>query len=88
VSTCLSELALEDEPMEALLVHSITYRIAEGARAGRRVFRLQLVRNPRGVLVPGESPPPKHDPVAVLTTDASPGRLNRVRAGTVRHCTI
>ncbi len=40
-SPCLSELALEDEPMEALLAHSITYRIAVGPRAGRKVFTLQ-----------------------------------------------
>jgi hypothetical protein len=40
-STCLSEVALEDEPMEALLAHSITYRIAVGPRAGRKVFTLQ-----------------------------------------------
>jgi hypothetical protein len=38
---CLSELALGDEPMEALLAHSITYRIALGPRAGRKVFTLQ-----------------------------------------------
>ena len=40
-STCLSELALDDEPMQALLAHSITYRIAVGPRAGRKVFTLQ-----------------------------------------------
>jgi hypothetical protein len=40
-STCLSELALDDEPMDALLAHSITYRIAVGPRAGRKVFTLQ-----------------------------------------------
>ena len=40
-STCLSELALNDEPMEAFLAHSITYRIAVGPRAGRKVFTLQ-----------------------------------------------
>jgi len=39
-STCLSDLALEGEPMEALLAHSITYRIAVGPRAGRKVFTL------------------------------------------------
>jgi len=33
---CLSELALDDEPMQALLAHSIIYRIAVGPRAGRR----------------------------------------------------
>ncbi len=37
---CLSELALDDEPMQALLAHSITYRIAVGPRAGRKVFTL------------------------------------------------
>ena len=37
----LSELALDDEPMQALLAHSITYRIAVGPRAGRKVFTLQ-----------------------------------------------
>ncbi len=40
---CLSELALEDEPMEALLAHSITYRVAVGPRAGRKVFTLQTL---------------------------------------------
>jgi hypothetical protein len=40
-STCLSDLALEGEPMEALLAHSITYRIAVGPHAGRKVFTLQ-----------------------------------------------
>src|SRR5262245_674745 len=40
---CLSELALEDEPMEDLLAHSITYRIAVGPRAGRKVFTLQTL---------------------------------------------
>jgi hypothetical protein len=39
-STCLCDLALEGEPMEALLAHSITYRIAVGPRAGRKVFTL------------------------------------------------
>jgi len=38
---CLSELAVHDEPMQALLAHSITYRIAVGPRAGRTVFMLQ-----------------------------------------------
>ena len=38
---CLSELALDGEPMQALLAHSITYRIAVGPRAGRKVFTLQ-----------------------------------------------
>jgi len=40
-SPCLAELALDDEPMQALLAHSITYRIALGPRAGRKVFTLQ-----------------------------------------------
>lgn len=37
---CLAELALDDEPMEALLAHSIAYRIAVGprARVGLRGF--------------------------------------------------
>jgi hypothetical protein len=39
----LSELALEDEPMEDLLAHSITYRIAVGPSAGRKVFTLQTL---------------------------------------------
>jgi hypothetical protein len=39
-SQCLSDLALDDEPMEALLAHSITYRIAVGPRAGRKVLTL------------------------------------------------
>ena len=37
---CLSEFALDDEPMAALLTHSISYRIAVGPRAGRKVFTL------------------------------------------------
>lgn len=40
-SASLSELALDEEPMQALLAHSITYRIAVGPRAGRKVFTLQ-----------------------------------------------
>jgi hypothetical protein len=40
-SASLSELALDDEPMQGLLAHSITYRIAVGPRAGRKVFTLQ-----------------------------------------------
>jgi ribosomal protein S27E len=40
---CLCELALDDEPMEALPAHSITYRIALGPRAGRKVFTLQTL---------------------------------------------
>jgi hypothetical protein len=39
----LSELALDEEPMQALLAHSITYRIAVGPRAGRKVFTLQTL---------------------------------------------
>jgi hypothetical protein len=35
-SASLSELALDDEPMEALLARSITYRIAVGPRSTRR----------------------------------------------------
>jgi hypothetical protein len=40
-SASLSEFALDEEPMQALLAHSITYRIAVGPRAGRKVFTLQ-----------------------------------------------
>jgi hypothetical protein len=40
-SASLSELALDEEPMQGLLAHSITYRIAVGPRAGRKVFTLQ-----------------------------------------------
>jgi hypothetical protein len=40
-SASLSERALDDEPMVELLAHSITYRIAVGPRAGRKVFTLQ-----------------------------------------------
>jgi len=36
-----SSLALEDEPMESLLTHSITYLIVAGPRAGRKAFTLQ-----------------------------------------------
>ena len=39
-SASLSQLALDGEPMQALLAHSITYRIAVGPRAGRKVFTL------------------------------------------------
>jgi hypothetical protein len=35
---CLAERALDEEPMQALLAHSITDRIAVGPRAGRKVF--------------------------------------------------
>jgi hypothetical protein len=38
---CLCELALDEEPMQELLAHSITYRIAVGPRAGRKLFTLQ-----------------------------------------------
>jgi hypothetical protein len=46
---CLAELALDEEPMRGLLAHSITYRIALGPRAGRKVFTLQT-------LPPGDEP--------------------------------
>jgi hypothetical protein len=36
-----SEIALDDEPMQRLLAHSITYRVAVGPRAERKVFTLQ-----------------------------------------------
>ena len=42
-STCLCELALEGEPMEALLVHSITYGIAVGPHRGGAARRAQGV---------------------------------------------
>jgi hypothetical protein len=42
-SASLSELALDEEPMQGLLAHSITYRIAVGPRAGRKVFTLQTL---------------------------------------------
>jgi pyruvate/2-oxoglutarate dehydrogenase complex dihydrolipoamide acyltransferase (E2) component len=42
-NACLSELALDDEPMQALLAHSISYRIAVGPRARRKVFTLQTL---------------------------------------------
>jgi hypothetical protein len=42
-SPCLAELALDEQPMQALLAHSITYRIALGPRAGRKVFTLQTL---------------------------------------------
>jgi len=42
-NTCLAELALGDEPMQALLAHSISYRVAVGPRVGRKVFRLQTL---------------------------------------------
>ena len=42
-SPCLAERALDAEPMQALLAHSITYRIAVGPRAERKVFTLQTL---------------------------------------------
>ncbi len=42
-NACLAKLALDDEPVQALLAHSITYRIAVGPRAGRKVFMLQTL---------------------------------------------
>jgi len=39
----LSEDALDDDPMNALLGHSITYRIAVGPHTGRKVFSLQTL---------------------------------------------
>ena len=43
-SASLCELALADEPMQGLLAHSITYRIAVGPRAGgRKVYTLQTL---------------------------------------------
>jgi hypothetical protein len=37
---CLCELVLDGEPMEALLAHAITWRIAVEPRGGRKVFTL------------------------------------------------
>jgi hypothetical protein len=42
-SASLSELALDEKPMQALLAHSITYRIALGPCAGRKLFTLQTL---------------------------------------------
>jgi hypothetical protein len=39
-SASLCEIDLDDEPMQALPAHSITYRIAVGPRARRKVFTL------------------------------------------------
>jgi len=39
----LSEEALDEGPMNALLGHSVTYRIAVGPHAGRKVFSLQTL---------------------------------------------
>lgn len=35
--------AVDEDPMNQLLGHSITYRIAVGPQAGRKVFRLQTL---------------------------------------------
>src|SRR5690625_7416511 len=37
----LASDAVDDDPMTPLLGHSITYRIAVGSQAGRKVFTLQ-----------------------------------------------
>ena len=39
----LSQDAVDDDPMQQLLGHSITYRIAVGPQAGRKVFTLQTL---------------------------------------------
>ncbi|MFQ5433552.1 MAG: IS91 family transposase [Anaerolineae bacterium] len=39
----LSEDAVDDDPMSHLCGHSITYRIAVGPQAGRKVFTLQML---------------------------------------------
>ena len=36
--------AVDDDPLNPLLGHSITYRIAVGPQAGRKVFTLQTSR--------------------------------------------
>ena len=51
---------IDDEPMEALLAQSITYRIAVGPRAGREVFTLRSL--PTGDEKRGRGPP--HGPIA------------------------
>jgi hypothetical protein len=47
-SASLAELALDEEPMEALLSHSITYRSAVGPRGGRHCPRRLAPRRGRG----------------------------------------
>jgi len=42
-SSCLASDAVDDDPMNQLLGHSITYRIAVGPQAGRKVFTLQTL---------------------------------------------
>ncbi|MCX9201524.1 transposase, partial [Escherichia coli] len=39
----LASDAVDDDPMTPLLGHSITYRIAVGSQAGRKVFTLQTL---------------------------------------------
>ncbi|MAT65849.1 MAG: IS91 family transposase [Gammaproteobacteria bacterium] len=39
----LASIAVDDDPMTSLLGHSITYRIAVGPQAGRKVFTLQTL---------------------------------------------
>ncbi|WP_180101632.1 transposase zinc-binding domain-containing protein, partial [Acinetobacter sp. YH12151] len=41
--THLASDAVDDDPMTPLLGHSITYRIAVGSQAGRKVFTLQTL---------------------------------------------
>lgn len=40
----LASDAVDDDPMTPLLGHSITYRIAVGSQAGRKVFTCKLCR--------------------------------------------
>ncbi len=43
ISLRISWDAAEEDPMDQLLGHSITYRIAVGLQAGRKVFTLQTL---------------------------------------------
>ena len=42
-NSCLASDAVGDDPMNPLLGHSITYRIAVGSQAGCKVFTLQTL---------------------------------------------
>ena len=42
-NSCLASDAVDDDPMNPLIGHSITYRIAVGPQVGRKVFTLQTL---------------------------------------------
>ena len=70
----LAPEAVPEDPMAQLLGHSITYRIAVGSQAGRKVYTLQTL--------PGSEPVEFVDtaapgyPVSPCTLACRPGRMN------------